>query len=491
MSPRLTLRHYYTAVLLLLLHSLSLVAQVAPGLVGGTVASQEAGQSSVEFTTQLQQACTTKTALAVDALTEQVQQFYASVDYAPVWTNEKGPTANAQAGLDLLLNAQRYGLKPSEYDAAPLMQLMDSLQAAPAQSQRRLALEIQLTRSLIRFSQHLYSGRIEDNTLRPVQSTEATSFDAAAHLSQALKSDKFVKQILVAQPTSRSYVRLLSAWQNLLKSDTVAARKMATPVAINLERLRWEPRADSIYLVVNIPAYNLQVVRGTQVVRSHRVVVGTTSTPTPELYSKVSFFQTAPEWRMPYSIATKEVLPKLQRDSDYLSSKNYRLYNQAGERVNASRVNWKKVTPADFAYQIRQAPSSRNALGNVVFRFANPYEVFLHDTPTKEAFKADYRALSHGCIRVQHASDLARFLLMREGGKSSEDKLQQMANSIDEGDTKAFALRAAVPLVVRYQTCEADGASLRQLPDIYGRDEALVKAWDGTSVQFASVAVTE
>jgi murein L,D-transpeptidase YcbB/YkuD len=80
---------------------------------------------------------------------------------------------------------------------------------------------------------------------------------------------------------------------------------------------------------------------------------------------------------------------------------------------------------------------------------------------------------------------------MREGGKSSEDKLQQMANSIDEGDTKAFALRAAVPLVVRYQTCEADGASLRQLPDIYGRDEALVKAWDGTSVQFASVAVTE
>jgi murein L,D-transpeptidase YcbB/YkuD len=406
-----------------------------------------------------------------------------------MWTSESGPTENAQAGVKLLLNAQRFGLKPAEYDASSLRQSLDSLQSTPAQPQQRLAAEVRLTTALIRFSQHLYRGRIENSSIRIAQQTDGPAFDAAAHLNQALQSDKFTQQILTAQPTSRSYVRLLSAWQRLLKTDTTEARKMALPVALNLERLRWEPRMDSIYLAVNIPAYSLQVVRGTEVVRNHRVVVGTTATPTPELYSKIAYFQTAPEWRMPFSIATKETLPKLKRDRNYLASKNYRLYNQAGERVNASAVNWNKVTPADFPYQIRQAPSSRNALGNVVFRFANPYEVFLHDTPTKEAFKAEYRALSHGCIRVQHASELARFLLQRDGGKTSSDRIEKMENSIEDGETKAFGLNAGVQLVIRYLTVEADGGQLRQLADIYNRDEVLAQAWNGTSVEFASAAV--
>lgn len=159
------------------------------------------------------------------------------------------------------------------------------------------------------------------------------------------------------------------------------------------------------------------------------------------------------------------------------------MYNQAGDRVNAARINWAKVTAADFTYQIRQAPSYRNALGNVVFRFANPYEIYLHDTPTKKAFQTNYRALSHGCIRVQHAADLARFLLLRDGGKADEKRVTQMDNSIDEGDTKAFALRAAVPLLVRYQTCDADGKEILLLPDIYRRDDVLIKAWQNASLQ--------
>ncbi|MBC6608742.1 L,D-transpeptidase family protein [Hymenobacter sp. BT188] len=485
MFSRLRLRYTFAFGLVLLLNSLSLDAQDA----SAPISLQANGQASVDLTVHLRRVNTNETFHTLDIVTKQVRQFYASVSYAPVWTNESGPTKNAQAGVNLLLNAQHYGLKPAEYEASSLRLLLDSLQSTPAQPQQRLAAEVRITTALIRFSQHLYRGRIENSSIRTTQSNDsATSFDAAANLSQALQSGQFTQQILAAQPTSRSYVRLLAAWQRMLKMDTASARQMALPVALNLERLRWEPRMDSIYLAVNIPAYNLQVVRGTQVVRNHRVVVGTTETPTPELYSKIGYFQTAPEWRMPFSIATKETLPKLKRDRNYLASKNYRLYNQAGERVNASAVNWNKVTQADFPYQIRQAPSSRNALGNVVFRFANPYEVFLHDTPTKEAFKAEYRALSHGCIRVQHASELARFLLQRDGGKTSSDRIEKMETSIDEGETKAFGLNAGVQLVVRYQTVEADGGQLRQFPDIYHRDKVLANVWDDTAVEFTIAA---
>ncbi|QIL76004.1 L,D-transpeptidase family protein [Hymenobacter sp. HDW8] len=481
------LRFTYAVALLLLFKSIAVEARIGSDadatepMVGG-------GQTTTDVTVQLRQLYATKSSSVEASTQEQVQLFYTLVDFMPVWTTDAGPTESAQAALGLLLKAPRYGLKATDYEVTDLRLLLDSLQAAPSQLQQRLKVETRITTALIRFSQHLSHGRIQDSTIRPSQVTESDIINVAIHLQQALQSNNFEQHMLMAQPNSRSYVRLLWSWQRLLESDTVAARKMALTVALNLERLRWEPRADSIYLVVNIPAYSLQVVRGPQVVRSHRVVVGKAATPTPELYSAVKFFQTAPEWRMPHSIATKEVLPRLKRDPRYLSSRNLRLYNQVGEPVNASRVNWKAVTPAEFPYQIRQAPSSRNALGNVVFRFPNPYEVFLHDTPDRELFEANSRALSHGCIRVQHAWALARFLVERDAGKASINRVEKMSESLNEGETKYFGLYASVPLTIRYQTCEAEGSQLRQLPDIYGLDKVLAEAWEKVASHTADVA---
>lgn len=481
----LRLRLTYAVALLLLFKSIALeahtVSDAAELPTGG-------GQTTTEVAVQLRQLYATKASSA--AAGSQDQLFYTLVDFMPIWTTDAGPTENAQAALNLLSKAQRYGLKASEYEVDSLRLLLDSLQTTPTQLQHRLKVETSLTTALLRFSQHLSHGRIQDSTIRPSRVTESEIINVAIHLSQALQSNNFEQHMLMAQPNSRSYVRLIWAWQRLLESDTVAARKMSLSVALNLERLRWEPRADSIYLVVNIPAYSLQVVRGPQVVRSHRVVVGKAATPTPELYSAVNFFQTAPEWRMPHSIATKEILPRLKRDPRYLSSRNLRLYNPAGERVNAARVNWKTVTPTEFPYQIRQSPSSRNALGSVVFRFPNPYEVYLHDTPDRELFAANNRALSHGCIRVQHAWALARFLVQRDAGKASSNRVEKMSDSLNEGETKYFGLYASVPLTIRYQTCEADGSQLRQLPDIYGLDKVLAEAWDNTAGQESDVAAS-
>ncbi|MDF7811774.1 L,D-transpeptidase family protein [Hymenobacter sp. YC55] len=419
-----------------------------------------------------------------------ISAFYSRLEYAPVWTQLDGPTPEAQAALQLLTQAQRFGLKPAEYNVVLLQTMLDSLTQGGAQSmQLRVRTEHQITAALLRFAYHLHDGRITDPNLRPAQLAGEPIFDAVAHLQQAVRSGNFTEYMLTAQPTSRSYVRLVWAWQRLLQTDSVAAERMALSVALNLERLRWEPRADSLYLAVNIPAYSLQVVRGAKVVATHRVVVGKTATPTPELFSRLTFFQAAPEWRVPQSISANEMLPKLRRDPSSLTERGFELFTAAGKRVNPYRVNWKQVQPETFAYQIRQLPSADNALGNVVFRFANPYSIYLHDTPTKAAFRATNRALSHGCIRVEKPLELARFLLQRDNPARADDRAQDLQTSLNRSETKGFGLQAPVPLLVRYLTCEADGDRLRVLPDIYGRDQALTQAWQGEAVAPAALAL--
>ena len=405
-------------------------------------------------------------------------RFYAAGGYLPVWTLTAGPTPAARAGVALLRTAPRYGLPATDYAAEKLRLTLDSLdQPGGASVARRARAEQQLTAALLRFTRYLREGRVTDTLLRCAPLAGAPAFDAVAYLQAARRDTAFAARILAAQPTSRSYVRLLWAWQRLLGTDSAAARRLALPVALSLERLRWEPAPDSLYLIVNIPDYLLQVVRGPRVIAEHRVVVGKAATPTPVLFSRITYFQVSPPWRVPHSIAVREMLPRLRRDPGYLDDRGFELRDAAGQRVNAYRVKWSKVTAEAFPYRIRQSPAADNALGNVVFRFDNPYAVYLHDTPAKSYFKARTRALSHGCVRVQEPLELARFLLTRDNEARSATRLRAVQTSLNRRRTDWFALEAPVLLLMRYLTCEADGPSLRQLPDIYHRDAALAQAW--------------
>jgi len=424
---------------------------------------------------------------------EPVAAFYAQGCYVPVWTQPNGPTVGAWAGVQLLAQAPRYGLRPADYEAAPLRLLLDSLGAPPDSlaTGRRVRAEVQLTAALLRFARHLASGRLQGPGLRPAATVPQPGPDLVALLRRAVASgpQALAGVLLKIQPTSRSYVRLVWAWQRLLADDTAAASRLALPVALSLERLRWEPPADSLVLVVNVPGFGLEVVRGPQVVARYRVVVGKAATPTPQLYSRVTFFEAAPAWRVPGRIAASELLPRLQRSPGALAGLGFGVYTPAGQRVNPRRVAWAKVPSNSFPYQIRQAPSADNALGNVVFRFANPYEVYLHDTPARAAFRAPNRALSHGCIRVEHAVDLARFLLLRDDALPSDRRTHRLETSLNRGQTTTFRLRAPALLLVRYLTCEADGPALRQWPDVYGRDAALALAWQATGPALTEVLV--
>ncbi|OON67567.1 hypothetical protein B0919_17205 [Hymenobacter sp. CRA2] len=320
-----------------------------------------------------------------------------------------------------------------------------------------------------------------------------SAFDPVMWLHAARRSKDFAQALLAAQPQSRSYVRLLWAWQRLLRADTATARRSAWLVAANLQRLRWEPAADSLYLAVNIPAYELQVVRGAAITRTFRVVVGGPATPTPELCSRVRFFQTSPEWKVPRSIATREMLPQLRRNPGYLAANNYVLYDRHGRVSNPRSIDWKGVSAEAFPYVIRQAATNDNALGNVVFRFPNAHDIFLHDTPARKLFTKPMRALSHGCIRVERPLQLAVFLLrhdLADKPERAQRNVERMWDSVYGGYSKYFPLRYPVPIYIRYLTCHADdGPDLRRLPDVYHRDAALIAALQSATAGSERVAV--
>lgn len=442
-----------------------------------------AAQSDADVANLLRQQLLAPTVGQAEAAT-QVQRFYAQTNYAPAWTTAAGTRPAAAAALKLLKQAPDYGLLPLDFGTPATAQALDSLAQAPPESEQRLyaraRAELLLTASLLQFASQLRRGRVQAGSLQPTTCAPDSAFDPVFWLLSARTCSDFSRQLLAAQPRSRSYVRLLWAWQRLQRADSVAARRQQWLVAANLQRLRWEPAYDSVYCVVNIPAYALQVVRDARVLRTYRVVVGGPKTPTPELCSRIRFFQTSPQWKVPRSIATREMLPQLRRNPGFLAANNYQLLDRSGQPVNPRSVDWKTVTAESFPYTIRQAATSDNALGNVVFRFPNPHDIFLHDTPARKVFSLPKRALSHGCIRVQNPLQLAVFLLRHDlpaQPQRAQRNVERMWDSVYGGYSQYFGLRAPMPIRVRYLTCHADeGTGLKQLPDIYQRDAELMAA---------------
>jgi murein L,D-transpeptidase YcbB/YkuD len=173
---------------------------------------------------------------------------------------------------------------------------------------------------------------------------------------------------------------------------------------------------------------------------------------------------------VPRSIATKEMLPALKRDAAYLTRHNYALYDAQGQLLDPQRIAWQGVTARNFPYTIRQSAGCENALGNIVFRFANPYSVYVHDTPERQLFAQPYRVLSHGCIRLEQPMQLAAYLL-RRGGQPVQ--LPSEAECARQPRPRNVPLRRPIPLFIRYATCTAEGGHLRFLPDLYYRDETI------------------
>lgn len=153
---------------------------------------------------------------------------------------------------------------------------------------------------------------------------------------------------------------------------------------------------------------------------------------TPQIYSNVDWVVLNPTWTVPSSIVGREMYAHILKDPGYLNRNNYQVLKD-GVPVNPYSINWRKLSPGNIPYTIRQNAGDDNSLGKIKFTFKNPFDVYLHDTPLKNKFKQNNRAVSHGCVRVQSPVDLTGFVLQANVKKSYDDILEMMG--IEPKDT--------------------------------------------------------
>jgi murein L,D-transpeptidase YcbB/YkuD len=259
-----------------------------------------------------------------------------------------------------------------------------------------------------------------------------------------------------------------------LQAMNVTAAARVDQVRANLERARWVVNglSDS-FVLVNLPAFKAYVIRDRKNVWETLTQIGREARQTPAFRADMRYIVFNPDWTVPPTILSQDVLAGMRRGENTIAKKKLTILDRQGRRVDPSTIDWANATRANFPYTLRQPPGEDNALGRVKFIFPNEHAIFLHDTPSQQLFGQDQRTFSSGCIRVEHALDLAGVLLE---GQDDWDKAK-IDSTVNAGSSKTVFLKTPLQVLIVYWTVSV-GASgeVRFARDVYNRDAAVLGA---------------
>lgn len=230
----------------------------------------------------------------------------------------------------------------------------------------------------------------------------------------------------------------------------ITIKQRIEQVMVNMERCRWLPANTSQkYVLVNIPEYKLHVIEDDKVKFSMSVIVGKETNKTAIFKSTITHIVFSPYWNIPTSILRKEIIPLISRNPEYLIKNN---------------MEWNNG-------HLRQKPGPDNALGGIKFIFPNPFNIYLHDTPTKYLFEKEKRSFSHGCIRIGNPIELASYLLQGENHWTDE----MIVEAMNRKKELIIEISERVPVYVVYFTAFVDAdQKLNYREDIYNRDKQII-----------------
>ncbi|WP_417694886.1 L,D-transpeptidase family protein [Roseibium sp.] len=254
---------------------------------------------------------------------------------------------------------------------------------------------------------------------------------------------------------------------NTIKALNVTAEVRLRQLETNLVRLRsMSGFLGDRYVMVNIPAAQIEAVENGRVRSRHTAVVGKIDRQSPILNSKIYELNFNPYWTVPVSIIRKDLIPKMKDDPEYLARNHIRIFDWKGNELNWQQIDWN--TNDATKYQFRQDPGDENSLGTVRINFHNTHQVYLHDTPSKTLFGSDYRFHSSGCVRVQNVRELVTWLLQSTTPDWDRSRVDSVIRTGEREDVK---LKSSIPIYMTYVTAwaNADGV-VHFRDDIYDRD---------------------
>ncbi|MBP3943217.1 L,D-transpeptidase family protein [Sphingobacteriaceae bacterium WQ 2009] len=384
-------------------------------------------------------------------------------------------------GMDTLCyflsQAESHGMRGTYFHQVELQQALKELRTKKytdvAEAYKTLAtLEIRANDAFVAYINMLQYGAINPKNLYGRYFEKVIRGDFKRSEAAALRTDWafFLDSI---QPEIKAY----KSFQEALAGPLSTAKR--EQIYLSMERLRWKgvdfPQE---YIMVNIPEQQLRIVKEQEVQLMMRVCIGETdyapfskkgvNHETPILSGLIDRMQVNPVWNIPQSIVKKELLDKLIENPSYLENRNMVAYNKKGQLVDPQTVDWSADSVKSYSF--KQNPGADNSLGNIKFIFKNPYAIYLHDTPSKAAFGAANRAVSHGCVRVEKPVDLAAYLVKDtvEAQKIKEEMLS------DNTTSRWVKMKKGIPVFMTYYTTWFDPkGKITQYPDIYGYDAPL------------------
>jgi murein L,D-transpeptidase YcbB/YkuD len=383
-----------------------------------------------------------------------VSDFYKGRDKRPLWLSQQG--RQAALLIDMLESAELDGLQPDKYRSAALRGALSAAQSGSSKAVRRA--DMMLSEAFVDYVRDLRQpadvGTIYvDRELRPSAPSAESILQAAA---KAPSLERYVAEMRWMHP-------VYGALRNALATSGMPAAQRRQ-ITLNMERARELPAGNGRYIVVNSAAQRLFMYEDGEVVDSMRVVVGKPVYPTPMMAAFVRFANLNPYWYVPPDLAAERIAPNvLKQGVSYLDRLGYEVVSDFVEDpkiFDPSVIDWQAVADGRQKVLIRQQPGPHNSMGRIKFMFPNEQGIYLHDNPDRQLFEEASRLYSGGCVRLEAAWRLSRWLFGRDltwKGAGAEEKVR---------------LDKPVPVYLTYMTAVPNGSDITFLDDVYGRDAA-------------------
>ena len=270
------------------------------------------------------------------------------------------------------------------------------------------------------------------------------------------------------------------AGASTIEQINIGPQERLEAVVVAMERERWmNIERGSRHIWVNLTDFTAKIVDHGRVTFATRSVIGAQAADrqTPEFSDQMEFMVINPTWNVPRSITTKEYLPMMQRNAN--AAGHMKIYDRRGRVVPRSSIDFAAYTERNFPYSMKQPPSDANALGLVKFMFPNPYNIYLHDTPSKSLFSREVRAFSHGCIRLSDPFDFAYALLAAQ----TDDPVGLFQSHLKTRRETNVTLDVPLPVHLVYFTAYPSAKGrIEYRRDIYGRDATIFRALQDAGV---------
>ena len=400
------------------------------------------------------------------------QAFYQSRQYLPAWVDGVETTPHWKDLIQQLRYSSAHGLGPARYRVAEFESLREQSQTSLRGTQfpidRVPELDMKMTYAYLQYAADLLGWTHSPREVHPNWLADSRTEDLGARLAGAIAGNRVRDSLEELAPTHTQYKGLQAA----------LAREQATPgghadlIRMNMERWRWAPRdLGERYILVNVPAYVLQVMERDRPVLSMRVIVGDPEHQTPLFSDEMTYIVFSPYWNIPPDILREETLPRVARDPGFLRRNNIEVVGTTGEddAVDPESIDWSDES-ATRNFRFRQRPGDDNALGLVKFVFPNHFSVYLHDTPNDRLFFKEKRCLSHGCIRIEDPIAMAKYVT-RDQPEWTEPRIR---DAMSAGREQTVKLKTPIPVHIGYWTAwvEPDGKTVTYTDDPYGIDPA-------------------